>query len=227
MAPTSSPRVGWTATMSFGAESISRARIRRCRLPPGQDADGHVQGRGGDAVLALEPLGAGPRRTVVEERSARDRGVAEPAKDQVVHERQVWRTPDPGPVLRDVGHAGRDGRAGRTTGDVPAVDHDPSSAGPEPTDDLGQLRLAVARDGRDTHDLAGPHLEGRIAQGRQPAVVERRDTLDRQDDPTGFDRLALEGLEDGATNHEPGQVRAGHATGVDAGRADPTRGASR
>ena len=34
MAPTSSPRVGCTATMSLGFDSISRARISRWRLPP-------------------------------------------------------------------------------------------------------------------------------------------------------------------------------------------------
>ena len=31
--PTSSPRVGWTATIRRGLESISRAKMSRCRLP--------------------------------------------------------------------------------------------------------------------------------------------------------------------------------------------------
>ena len=50
MAPTSSPRVGWTATISFGLDSISRARMRRWRLPPERRRTCGVDRRCGDVV---------------------------------------------------------------------------------------------------------------------------------------------------------------------------------
>jgi beta-glucosidase len=34
MAPTSRPRVGWTATIKAGFPEISRARMTRCKFPP-------------------------------------------------------------------------------------------------------------------------------------------------------------------------------------------------
>jgi hypothetical protein len=67
----------------------------------------------------------------------------------------VRRAADPGSILGDVGDTGRDRLARRAGSDIAAVDRHAPGACPQAGDDLGELRLAVACDGRDPDDLAG------------------------------------------------------------------------
>ena len=162
------------------------------------------------------------RRAVVQQRTPGERRVAKRPQDEVVDERQVRGAPDAGAVLGDVGDARVDRLPGGLGGDVLAVDRHASTAGPHAGDHLGQLRLPVAGDRGDADDLAGPDVERRAAQRRQPAVVVGRHVLDREHDAARLDRRAPELLEDRPADHQPGQIGPGHGLRVDAGRRHAT-----
>ena len=136
--------------------------------------------RGGDLVAVLELARGGAGGAHVDRPAAADRLRPVALHDQVVDQREVGRGPDAGPVLGHVGHAPLDRLAYRPVGDVLAADHDPAAARAEATDDLGQLALAVARDGRDADDLAGADLEVHAAQRRDALVALGFDVLERR-----------------------------------------------
>ena len=71
IAPTSRPRVGWTATSSVGAASISRARMSRWRLPPDRIRAGVSIVGADDRVRGGQPRGHRAGRGVVHEPAAR------------------------------------------------------------------------------------------------------------------------------------------------------------
>ena len=113
-----------------------------------------------------------------------------------------------------------DRRANGSGGDVAAADDDSPRARTQARDDLGELRLPVAGDGRDPDDLARMDLERHAPDGGQAAVVEGGHILDGQDDGSRLHRRALQRLEDRPPDHATGEVGTRHPAGVDAGGRD-------
>src|SRR5688572_23041203 len=147
-----------------------------------QDAHGRVERRRGDLVGALQRPRLRAGGSVIEKWAAGDRGLSEAPHDQVVDEREIGCAADAGPVLGDVADARFDRRANGSRCDVAAADHDSPRARPQARDDLRELRLPIAGDGRDPDDLARMDLERHVADGGEPAVVEGAHILDGQDD---------------------------------------------
>ena len=187
-----------------------------------QDPDGRVDRRRGDLVGREQSRRDRPGRLVVHEPAGGDRLVPVVLHHQVVDDGQVGRTPDPGAVLGHVPDARVDRVARWSVRDVGAVDGDPALARPQARDRLGEFRLAIAGHRRDPDDLARVDVQRDVAKGRQATIVLRRDTTDRQDDATAFDRGTIEHLEHRPTDHEPGEIGATRARGEDVRRGHPT-----
>ena len=166
MAPTSRPRVGWTATMRPGSELISRARMRRCRLPPeSRRASVSIDGAD-DLVGVLEPLGLDPGHAAVDGPAVADGFAAIGLHDEVVGQRQVGRAAGAGAVLGHVRHARVDGFGDRTIGQLLTVDDDAAGALTQAGDDLGQLGLTVAGHTGEADDL--PRADAQVDARRAP-----------------------------------------------------------
>ena len=207
IAPTSRPRVGWTAMIRSGLrldlagedqalEVATREQPGlRCRSTALRSRSARASSRRRRAPGRVDQPAAGDRRRPV--------GL----HDEVVGDRQVRRAADAGPILGDVGDALADRLAGGGVRDVASVDPDASRACPQPGDHLGQLALPVAGDRRDPDDLAAADRERCAAQRGQFAVV---------------DGLDVAHLEDGVARAGPGCARRSRPP-----RARPSAGRGR
>ena len=84
----------------------------------------------------------------------------------------------------------------------PPTENSPLAVRTKTGQGLDELRLTVAVDTRDPDDLAGAHLQGHAADGRQLAVVEDVHVLHLQHGIAGLRRLLLDSQEHVAPNHE-------------------------
>ena len=89
IAPTSRPRVGWTATISAGPEFDLAREDQPLQVATRQQPRLGVDRRRGDAYSSLRPSASARAARVVEEPAARDRRLAVALHDQVVGDRQV------------------------------------------------------------------------------------------------------------------------------------------
>jgi hypothetical protein len=137
---------------------------------------------------------------------------AEGAQDEVVDQRKVRRAAD---AARSSGTCATPGdrfpptAARRDLGPITGL----ARARPQTGDDLGELGLAIAGDGRDADDLAGTDLERRAAERRHAAVVVGADVLDAEHDRALFHGGPCELLEDRAPDHQSGELGARDAVG--------------
>ena len=78
-------------------------------------------------------------------------------------------------------------------------------------DGVDQLRLAVAVDAGDAHDLTGPHLEADAAHLLEAAVVRHPQVLQLQQRLAGLRRALLDPQQHLAADHQPRQLLLGRA----------------
>ena len=185
IAPTSRPRVGWTAIEHLRRRVDLTREDQALEVAAGQDAHGRVERRRHDRVrrsAVRRPCCArrrsssnGPRasggwrnaRRMRLSTSDRFGALPTPADPRA-------RAPTPAAI------ASRDGCAATSR---PSIS-DPAGARPQTGDHLGELGLAVAGHGRDADDLTGPDLERRAAErraarGRCPRGRRRRASTTR------------------------------------------------
>ncbi len=85
------------------------------------------------------------------------------------------------PVLRDVGHALLDNTPRRRVGGITAQDlHLAAECGPQPSQHLYQLRLAVALDTSDPQDLPSPNLKGDPINRQAAPVIHHQQVFHTQ-----------------------------------------------
>ena len=131
---------------------------------------------------------------------------------EVLGEAEVEDEPAPLAVLGDVTEPLVDVVARVAPREVLAAhDHTAGLDLAQPGERVDQLRLAVAVDAGDADDLPGAHLEGDVAHGREPPLVEDGEVLDREDRRAGARRLLLDPEQDLAADHYPGQARFGRS----------------
>ena len=166
IAPTSRPRVGCAAIVTFGSSASSRAITHFCWLPP-ESEEASVCGSpprtsycssSGLARLLHPPRGEHP--------PARLALVL--AQGEVLGEREVEDEAAPVAVLGDVADAGAQRALDAAARDLGPVDRDRAALGlAQAGDRLDQLGLAVAVDAGHADDLAGAHLQREAVDGGQ------------------------------------------------------------
>ncbi len=80
---------------------------------------------------------------------------------------------------------------------------------PEAGEGLEELRLSVAVDAGDSHDLAGAHVEAHAAYRRETAVVLDREPLDLEERLARTRRLLVHLQNDLAPHHQAGEALLG------------------
>ena len=172
MLPTSSPRVGWSRTRSFGSRPSSRATTTFCWLPPDSVPAFTQDRRRSDVELGHALVRAGADRVVVAHEAAGEgRGVVV-VEDDVVGDREGEDEAEPMPVGGHEADADAVEVARRGCGHVLVAErHAAGRLAPQPHDRLDQLVLAVARHAGDPEDLAGADLEADAVDDLVAAIV--------------------------------------------------------
>ena len=128
-------------------------------------------------------------------------------QSDVVGAAELEDEPPPLTVFRDVAEPGVIVRESAEVGDVDAVEQDRASRrGAQPAKGVDQLRLPVAVDPCDADDLTGFDVERDLAHLLDPAVVERGESLDREQRLPRLRPVLVDPQENVAADHQPRQA---------------------